>query len=87
MARKKKARRFTTDRVRVSDEELIARLEEHAPEVLNATIPEAVFDAALEGLLKESPSDEIPHFYCRKCGEYHLKTHPHYGLTALPNTR
>ena len=21
---------------------------------------------------------KIIHFYCRPCGEYHLKTHPHY---------
>jgi hypothetical protein len=78
MARKKRKVRTATTRVHVSDEELIARLEEHAPEVLSAKIPEAVFDATVAELLKESPSDEAPHFYCRKCGEYHLKTHPHY---------
>jgi hypothetical protein len=61
------------------DEELIGRLEEKAPEVLTARLSEAVFDAAVEGLLKEpSLSDDVPHFYCRRCGEYHLKTHPHY---------
>ncbi len=21
---------------------------------------------------------KITHFFCRKCGEYHEKTHPHY---------
>jgi hypothetical protein len=21
---------------------------------------------------------KILHFFCRPCGEYHLKTHPHY---------
>jgi len=21
---------------------------------------------------------KIIHFYCRPCGDYHLKTHPHY---------
>jgi hypothetical protein len=21
---------------------------------------------------------KILHFYCRPCGDYHLKTHPHY---------
>jgi hypothetical protein len=80
MARKKKkAGKVTTDRARVSDEEIIERLQKHAPEVLNADIPEALFDAAIEGLLGEFPlSKELPHFYCRKCGEYHLKTHPHY---------
>ncbi len=79
MARRKAKRRAA--RVPIPDEELIARLEENAPEVLEAAIPEALFDAAVEGLLKESPSAAArrPHFYCRKCGEYHLKTHPHYG--------
>ena len=24
------------------------------------------------------PAQKILHFYCRPCGEYHLKTHPHY---------
>jgi hypothetical protein len=23
-------------------------------------------------------AQNILHFYCRPCGEYHLKTHPHY---------
>ncbi len=31
------------------------------------------------GMLKEPPTDEIRHFYCRPCGEYHLKTHPHHA--------
>ncbi len=22
---------------------------------------------------------KIIHFFCRPCGEYHLKTHPHYA--------
>jgi hypothetical protein len=39
----------------MSDEELIARLEDDAPEVLRATIPEAEFDAAVGELVKESP--------------------------------
>jgi len=59
---------------------LIKRLEEQAPEILQVQIPEALFDAAVEGLLKEPPiSDEIRHFFCRPCGEYHLKTHPHHA--------
>lgn len=80
MARKKrKARHFAATRARVSDEEVIARLQEDAPEVLAASIPKAIFDATVGELLKESPlSNEAPHFYCRRCGEYHLKTHPHY---------
>ena len=79
MARKNgKRRQVATTRLRVSDEELIARLEEHAPEVLSGKMPEAVFDATVAELLKESPSEEVPHFYCGKCGEYHLKSHSHY---------
>jgi hypothetical protein len=78
MARKK-AKRKSVASTRLTDEELIARLQEEAPEVLRASIPEAAFDAAVEGLLKDSPtSKDVPHFYCRKCGEYHLKTHPHH---------
>jgi hypothetical protein len=78
MARKKRKVRDATTRPRVSDEELIARLEQDAPEVLAAKMPETVFDVTVKELLKESPTDEVPHFYCRKCGEYHLKTHPHH---------
>jgi hypothetical protein len=81
MARKKNVRSIASARPRVSDEELVARLEEDAPEVLRAKMPEAVFDATVRELLKESPTNEVPHFYCRKCGEYHLKTHPHYLQT------
>ncbi len=78
MARKKRtAKRRSYAAARPTDEELIARLKEEAPEALQGTIPEALFDAAVEGLLKES-TGEVPHFYCRKCGEYHLKNHPHY---------
>jgi hypothetical protein len=80
MARKKKARQVSATRPRISDEELIVRLEEYVPEVLAAKIPEAVFDATVAELLKESPTNEVPHFYCRRCGEYDLKTHPHYVI-------
>ena len=24
-------------------------------------------------------AQKITHFYCRPCGEYHPKTHPHYA--------
>jgi hypothetical protein len=78
MPRSKKATRAATTRVPLPDEELIVRLQEDAPEVLTASIPEAVFDATVKELLNESPTDEVPHFYCRKCGEYHLKTHLHH---------
>lgn len=51
--RKKKKSKIV--KARVSDEELIRRLEDDAAHVLRATISEAVFDEAVEGLLKESP--------------------------------
>jgi hypothetical protein len=64
--KKRKARGIVA--ARISDEELIMRLEDEAPEPLRATISEDTFDAALEGLLKESRlSGEVPHFYCRRC--------------------
>jgi hypothetical protein len=79
MARKK-AKRRSVAATRLTDEELIARLESEAPEVLRATIPGSAFDAVVDGLVKEAlTSKDIPHFYCRKCGEYHLKTHSHYN--------
>jgi len=78
MARKKR-RTSSIASTRITDEELIARLQDQAPDVLTANISELDFDAVVEGVLKESPSDENPHFYCRPCGEYHLKTHPHHA--------
>jgi hypothetical protein len=79
MARKRKGNARGTTRTPIPDEELIARLQEKAPEVLTARIPEAAFDAVVQGLLDESPGmTDNPHFYCRPCGEYHRKTHPHY---------
>lgn len=77
MARKKR-RAGTIASTRIADEELIERLQEKAPDVLNARVSEADFDAVVEGILKEPPYSENPHFYCRKCGQYHSKTHPHY---------
>jgi len=81
MARRKaKAKSRRTGHVPIPDEELIARLEEKEPTVLNALLSEAAFDTAVEGLLKEPAlSDAVPHFYCRKCQEYHLNTHAHYA--------
>jgi hypothetical protein len=79
MARKKRRIRSIAS-TRITDEELIARLQEDAPDVLNARVSEADFDAVVEGILKEPPSSsENPHFYCRPCAEYHLKTHPHFA--------
>ena len=48
------------------DEEPVARLQEDAPEVLAATMPEGAFDVTA----KEPPTDGVPHFYRRECGEY-----------------
>jgi hypothetical protein len=53
---------------------MIRRLEETAPEVLKAQVTEAVFEVAVEGLIKELPDAyEKAHFYCSRCGRYHLK--------------
>ena len=83
MARKTGRRSSRAARVPLSDDELIARLQEDAPDVLHAAIPENAFDGAIEGLLKESSSVfDDPHFYCRKCAEYHRKMHPHYKITG-----
>jgi hypothetical protein len=82
MARKRKGRAGRTPAFQfpISDEELIARLEVDVPDSLSAVISEAKFDAAVEGLIKESPLSTVsPHSYCRKCSEYHLKTHPHFS--------
>jgi hypothetical protein len=79
MARKKRTAR-TIASTRITDEELIRRLREEAPDVLTARVSEADFDAVVEGILKEPPySGENPHFYCRPCAEYHPKTHPHHA--------
>jgi hypothetical protein len=75
MARKKRARRGAT--TYSTDEKLIAYLEEHAPEMLKSKVSEVTFAAAVEAVLGQSPTGEILHFYCRKCSEYHLKSHPH----------
>jgi hypothetical protein len=78
MARKKRRTR-TIASTRITDEELIARLQEDAPDMLTTQVSEAAFDAVVDRILKEPPfSGENPHFYCRRCGEYHLKTHPHH---------
>jgi hypothetical protein len=68
---------------RVPDEELIAKLQEKDEHVLNAQISEQFFDKVVGELLKETAlPDDVPHFYCRKCGEYHLKTHPHRNMNS-----
>ncbi len=74
--KKRRARRGAT--TYATDEQMIAYLAEHAPEVLRTKVAESTFDGAVEAVLKEPPTDEIRHFYCRPCGEYHLKTHPHH---------
>jgi hypothetical protein len=75
MAKKRRARRGAT--TYATDEKLIAYVKEHAPDVLQSKVFEEQFGAAIDAILKQPLSQEIQHFYCRKCGEYHLKTHPH----------
>jgi hypothetical protein len=76
MAKKKRARRGAT--TYVLDEDLIKYLEEHSPETLETKVSESAFDASVDAILKQPLTDEIRHFYCRPCAEYHPKTHPHY---------
>jgi hypothetical protein len=76
MAKKRRARRGAT--TYSTDEELIAYLAEHAPEVLQSKVSESAFGSSVDAILKQPLTDEIQHFYCRPCGEYHLKTHRHY---------
>ncbi len=36
-------------------------------------------NSAFGGIVKKTKyAQKITHFYCRPCGEYHHKTHPHY---------
>jgi hypothetical protein len=77
MAKKRRARRGAT--TYATDEKLIAYLKEHAPDVLHSKVSEDQFGAAIGAILKQPLTDEIQHFYCRACGEYHLKTHPHHA--------
>jgi hypothetical protein len=77
MAKKRRARRGAT--TYSTDEKLITYLAEHAPEVLQSKVSEAQFGASVDAILKQPLTDEIQHFYCRPCGEYHLKTHPHHA--------
>ena len=58
------------------DEALIARLQDEHPEVLEAEVD---FDSHMTRILKAGAVEEIPHFYCRPCGQYHEKTHPHHA--------
>ncbi len=72
----KKKRRISP--AHLPDEELIERVKKIAPEVLETRVPVEAFDRVVHNLATQPPSDERPHFYCRPCGEYHEKTHPHY---------
>lgn len=78
MRKKRGARRGAT--TYATDEELIAYLAEHAPEVLQSKVSDTKFRASVDAILKQPLTDEIQHFYCRRCRKYHLKTHPHYEL-------
>lgn len=76
--KKRRARRGTT--TFATDEQMIAYLAEHSPEVLERRVSEDELASAVGCLLKQPPQGGgITHFYCRKCGEYHLKTHPHHA--------
>jgi hypothetical protein len=75
MARKKKRRLGTT---LVSDEKLIENVERDAPDLLATRITEEAFGTVVDWLLVESSQLGKPaEFYCRKCREYHPKSHPH----------
>jgi hypothetical protein len=77
MARTKTRRRKVAATF-ATDEQLIAHLQDEAPELLRTRVSDDEFETTVGRLLKESPSAQIQHFYCRPCGEYHLKTHRHY---------
>jgi hypothetical protein len=55
MARKRKTSKIRTARVPFSDEELMRRLKEQAPEVLSASVPEEAFDKVVQNLLRDLP--------------------------------
>src|SRR5271156_7017849 len=76
MARKQ--RPGTIASTRITDEELIQRLQDEHPHILSATVTHAEFEGVLGKLTQQLPDEKLPHFYCRPCGEYHLKTHPHF---------
>jgi hypothetical protein len=78
MARKKRRPR-TIASTRITDEELIKRLQDEHPEILSATVGHAEFEAAVGNLMQQSPDEKPHHFYCRPCAEYHPKTHPHHA--------
>ena len=75
--RRPRARRGAT--TYATDEKLIENLVEHAPELLESKVSEAAFEASLDAILQLPVVDQIRHFYCRPCGEYHPKTHPHHA--------
>jgi hypothetical protein len=77
MARKR--RPGTIASTRITDEELIQRLQDEHPHILNATVEHAEFEGVLGKLTQLLPDEKPHHFYCRPCGEYHLKTHPHHA--------
>jgi len=80
MARKKRRQPRTIASTRITDDELIARLQDKGFVPVNMSVSEAEFDRTLKSLMSQLPDRESrPHFYCRKCGEYHLKSHPHHA--------
>jgi hypothetical protein len=86
MAQKtRRARRGAT--TYASDEKLIAYLAKHSPEILQSTLSEREFADVVDCILALPLTDQIRHFYCRPCGEYHLKTHPHHAEMTARKTK
>ena len=74
MARKKRSRIASS--TRTTDEKLIEKVQEIAPELLTTVVSDDALGRVVDRLLEEESPEPI-HFYCRKCGQYHLKTHSH----------
>ena len=77
MAGRKKQRSRIASSTRITDEELIERICEKAPELLTTTVLEAELEGLVNQLLKED-TPEQQDFYCRRYREYHLKSHPQF---------
>jgi hypothetical protein len=76
MARKR--RPGTIASTRITDDELTGNIEEIAPELFDTVIKVDDFIHVIDRLLGQEMPEPM-HFYCRPCGEYHLKTHPHHA--------
>ena len=63
------------------------RLQDEHPHILSATVGHAEFEGVLGKLTQQLPDEKPHHFYCRPCGEYHLKTHPHQAAMRKRQTK